>query len=81
MPFNPIPYVTGFPDFFTPPPSLSRVVTFLRHLPTYCDVTYFEILHLEIIKLKKQFRNYISVRGDTAAHPLLYIFLLNSLIK
>ena len=25
---------------------------------TQCDVTYFEILHLEIIKLKQQFRNY-----------------------
>ena len=26
--------------------------------PTWCDVTYFAILHLEIIKLKLQFRNY-----------------------
>ena len=26
--------------------------------PTYCDVTQFAILHLEIIKLQQQFRNY-----------------------
>ena len=46
-------YVTRISWFFTPTPSLSQVVTFLRPLPpTKCDVTYFAILRLEIIKLR-----------------------------
>ena len=36
---------------FLPLPPLSQVVTFLKP-PNYCDVTYFTILHLEIIKLR-----------------------------
>ena len=35
-------------------PFLSQVVTFLSPPFTQCDVTYFSILHLEIIKLKQQ---------------------------
>ena len=49
----PINYVTRISWFFTPPPSLSQVVTFLR--PPYLVWRHiFTILHLEIIKLKQQ---------------------------
>jgi hypothetical protein len=35
---------------FTPPPLVTG--GHISETPTYCDVTYFAVLHLEIIKLR-----------------------------
>ena len=40
-----------FHDFFTPPKSLPKVVTFLGHPPPLSVTSHFAILYLEIIKL------------------------------
>ena len=44
--------------FFYPSLVLVRGGHISEAHPTLCDVTYFTILHLEIIKLKQDFRNY-----------------------
>ena len=50
---------TSFMVFLTLPRPWYRWSHFWdRPPPTLCDITYFAILHLEIIKIKQQFRNY-----------------------
>ena len=58
LPFLTQRFNTGISCFFYPSLVLVRGGHISEAHPTLCDVTYFTILHLEIIKLKQDFRNY-----------------------